>query len=230
MTTERPPDYEAMRRAAARAALEFVAGGSVIGVGSGATTWAFVEALGASGLELKGAMAASAETEVSLAEAGIRLLRPDAALHLPVYIDGADEIDRFGRAIKGGGGAHTREKILASWADRWVCIVDERKVVADLAAAVPVEVLPYALSTVRRALAARGATVRLREGFMTDNGNPVLDASGLDLGDAVGLETMLETIPGVVGTGIFAARRADIVIVGRSDGEVARLTPGAPED
>lgn len=224
-------DTQAMKRAAARAALQFVTEGAVVGVGSGTTAWAFVDALAAEGPEVRGVIAASAETELRLAEAGLKLLAPDSLLHLPVYVDGADEVDAFGRALKGGGGAHVREKVLATWAERWICVVDETKVVEELGARpVPLEVVPFALATVRRTLAARGGVPRLREGFTSDNCNPVLHVDGLDLADPLAAEEMLDAIPGVVGNGIFARRRADVVLVGRSDGEVARLLPSAPED
>jgi len=227
---ERGFDTDAMKRAAAYAALEFVTEGSVIGVGSGTTTWAFVDALAEQGPQVRGVIAASAETEMRLAEAGLRVLTPDAVLHLPLLVDGADEVDAFGRALKGGGGAHVREKVLATWAGRWVCVVDETKVVEELGArTVAVEVVPFALATVTRALVALGGVSRLREGSCSDNGNPVLDVAGLDLSDPLAAEEALDAIPGVVGNGIFARRRADVVLVGRSDGEVARLTPAAPD-
>lgn len=220
-----------MKQAAARAAVALVEPGSVIGVGSGTTAWAFVEALAAAGLELRGAVAASVETETRLVEAGIRVIAPESLLSLPLYVDGADAVDGLGRAIKGRGGAMVREKVLATWAERWVCVVDESKVVDRLGVdgasvvPVPVELVPFALAAATRTLAAHRGVPVLREGFVSDNGNPVLDVNGLDLDDPLVAEAMLDALPGAVGNGIFARRRVDLLLVGRSDGEVAHVTP-----
>lgn len=229
MPAERSADRDAMKRAAARAALEFVTPGTVVGVGSGTTAWAFVSALAADGPAVAGAVAASLETEMRLTEAGIRVLALDDVARLPLYVDGADVVDGYGRAIKGGGGAHAREKVLATRAERWVCVVDESKVVGVLGRApVPVEVLQFAVGDVTDALVALGGEAKLREGFCTDNGNPIVDVEGLDLSDPLAVETALDAIPGTVANGVFARRRADVVLVGRSDGGVARIVPSNP--
>lgn len=229
MPAENNPDRSAMKRAAARAALEFVAPGMVVGVGSGTTAWSFVDALAERGPAVAGAVAASLETETRLTEAGIRVLAPSDVAALTLYVDGADVVDGFGRAIKGGGGAHAREKVLATRAERWVCVVDETKVVGVLGRVpVPLEVLAFALREIIDALVLLGGEPRIREGFCTDNGNPIVDVGGLDLSDPLAVEFALDAIPGTVANGIFARRRADVVLVGRSDGGVARILPSDP--
>jgi ribose 5-phosphate isomerase A len=160
-----------------------------------------------------------------LRAAGIRVLDPAVAPYpLPLYVDGADEVDPELRLIKGGGGAHTREKVFATAAELFVCIVDESKLIDQLGRGpVPLEVMPWAAAFVARRLTALGATVAARPRFVTDNGNAVLDAVGLDLSDPEGLEVELDAIPGVVECGIFARRRADVVLVGTAAG-VRRLS------
>jgi ribose 5-phosphate isomerase A len=214
-----------MKRASASAALEYVPIGATIGVGTGSTAEFFIEELAARPGLIAAAVASSEASAAALRAAGIRLLDPAAAPHpLPLYVDGADEVDPELRLIKGGGGAHTREKVLATAAELFVCIVDESKLVGRLGrVAVPLEVVPWAAAFVARRLTAMGASVSERPGFVTDNGNAVLDATGLELSDPEGLELELDAIPGVVECGIFARRRADIVLVGTAEG-VRRLS------
>jgi len=214
-----------MKRASASAALEYVPIGATIGVGTGSTAEFFIEELAARPGLIAAAVASSEASAAALRAAGIRLLDPAAAPHpLPLYVDGADEVDPELRLIKGGGGAHTREKVLATAAELFVCIVDESKLVGRLGrVAVPLEVVPWAAAFVARRLTAMGASVSERPGFVTDNGNAVLDAIGLELSDPEGLELELDAIPGVVECGIFARRRADIVLVGTAEG-VRRLS------
>jgi ribose 5-phosphate isomerase A len=218
-------DQDDMKRVAAEAALEYVTPGTIVGVGTGSTADFFIEALAARAQTIAAAVASSEATARALRVAGIGVLDPAAAPNpLPLYVDGADEVDAELRLIKGGGGAHTREKVLATAADVFVCVVDETKLAARLGRVpLPLEVVPWAAPFVARRLAALGAVVAERPGFVTDNGNAVLDAMGLDLSDPEGLEVELDAIPGVVECGIFARRRADVVLVGTAAG-VRRLS------
>ncbi len=206
------------KRAAAEAALEHVPPGAAIGVGTGSTVAFFIEALGRLPLGRRpGAAVASSEATVAaLRAAGIPVVGLDAApAPLPVYVDGADEVDPELRLIKGGGGAHTREKVLAAASELFVCMVDESKLVQRLGAfPVPVEVVPMAAPFVAARLVELGGLPALRRGYLTDNGNVVLDVKGLDLADPEGLEIELDAIPGVLECGVFARRRADLVLVG----------------
>jgi ribose 5-phosphate isomerase A len=216
-----------MKRAAAAAAIEYVQPGMTIGVGTGSTADWFVTLLS----ELPAvrrpaaAVASSLATASALRAAGVRVLDPAAAPYpLPLYVDGADEVDPDLRLIKGGGGAHTREKVVATAAELFVCIVDETKLVDRLGRGpVPLEVVPWAAAFVAERVAALGGRTAARPGFITDNGNAVLDAVGLDVSDPEGLEVELDAIPGVVECGIFARRRADVVLVGAAAG-VRRLS------
>ena len=221
-----PLSIEDMKKEVACSALDFVEPGSVIGVGSGTTTWAFVEALAEGPVGVAGAVAASDETARRLTAIGIPVFDFSPETTLNLYVDGADQVDMSGRAIKGGGAAHTREKALASVSEYWVCIVDATKVVRALQdATIPLEVLPEAVDFVRDALLRLGASVVVRDGVLSDAGNPVLDACGLSLADPNELEETLDAIPGVVGNGLFARRRADLILVGRADGGVGRIVP-----
>jgi ribose 5-phosphate isomerase A len=208
-----------MKRAAARAALAYVAPDSVIGVGTGSTTEHFIEELGSSEIPLEGAIASSEATAHGLAARGIRVLTLDEEPCPEVYIDGADEVDPGLRLIKGAGGALTREKVVASASRAFVCICDESKLVEGLGAApVPVEVVPMAVAFVRSMIEGLGGEPTLREGVRTDNGNRILDVAGLELGDPLAVELALDAIPGVVENGVFAMRPADLVLVGTADG------------
>jgi len=221
-----PTSRDDQKLSVAVAALDFVEPGGVIGVGSGTTSWAFVEALGERRPRVAGAVAASDQTAIRLKAVGIPVLDLSDGLELSVYVDGADLIDMTGRAIKGGGAAHTREKLVAQQAEHWVCIVDASKVVPRLEGhAIPLEVEPDAIDAVAAAVSVLGGTVAVREGSLTDAGNPVLDAEGLPFNDLEALEDALDAIPGVVGNGLFARRRADVILVGRAGGGVGRIAP-----
>jgi ribose 5-phosphate isomerase A len=206
------------KHAAARAALEHVEPGSVVGVGTGSTTAFFIDGLRATGLA--GAVASSEDTRRKLVALGIPVLTlDDIGGYLPLYVDGADQIDHALRMVKGGGGAMTREKVLAAATERFICIVDEAKVVEALGRErIPIEVLPMARAYVRRELEMFGGVAVERPGFVTDNGNVILDVRGLDMSDAEALELTLGALPGVVGTGIFARCRADMALVGSMEG------------
>ena len=214
------------KQAVARAAMDYVVDGAWIGVGSGSTANFFIDALAARRHHIKGAIASSVKTAERLKSHGILVEELNNVDDLPVYIDGADEVDARGAMIKGGGGALTREKIVAAVARRFVCIVDASKTVDVLGRyPLPVEVIPMARSYVARELVRRGGQPAWRMGFTTDNGNVVLDVSGLRIGDPVALETDLNQIAGVVTVGLFARRGADVVLVGGAAG-VRTLTPG----
>ncbi|MBE0476989.1 MAG: ribose-5-phosphate isomerase RpiA [Coriobacteriia bacterium] len=214
------PDIDAMKRAAAEAALRYVRDHALIGVGHGSTAAAFVEALAASGHVLKAAVAASEATARLLREHGVAVVPLAEVRELPVYVDGCDEADRCLRLLKGVGGAHTREKLTAMRAALFVCAADETKLVERLGRGpVAVEVTPHALDAVAEALRDLGGDSFVRPGFLTDDGNPVLDVTGLDVGaDPAALEREIDAIPGVVDCGIFALRRADVLLLGTSEG------------
>jgi ribose 5-phosphate isomerase A len=212
----------AAKMAAARAALDFIGVGSVLGVGTGTTTGAFIEALEDwTGSRPVAAVASSLETAHLLRAAGIEVTPLPPSGHIPLYVDGADEVDGALRLVKGHGGAHAREKVLASAAGLFVCIVDETKVVPSFTArVVPVEYLPMARAFVAREIEEFGGRAVHRAGFVTDNGNEVFDVHDLDLSDPDYIESRLEDVPGVVCCGIFARRPADVLLVGHADGSV----------
>lgn len=212
-------NQDELKRAAARAALSHVVDGAVIGIGSGSTVNLFIDELGAARDRIAGAVSSSQASSARLAAHGIRVLDLNEVSHLPVCVDGADEIDHALHMIKGGGAALTREKILAAVADKFVCIVDGSKLVERLGRfALPVEVIPMAREHVARQLCALGGQPRLREGVVTDNGNQILDVSGLTITDPVRLETTIDGIVGVVTNGLFAKRPADIALIARPEG------------
>ena len=207
------------KHAAARAALEFVVPGALVGVGTGSTANAFIDALATVRGRIDGAVASSDATAALLAGHGIRVVDLNAAGELPVYVDGADEATRHRHLVKGGGGALTREKIAATAAKTFVCIVDDSKMVDRLGRfPLPVEVIPMARSLVARALVRLGGRPERRAGFVTDNGNEILDVHGLDILDPPALETDLNQLVGVVTNGLFARRGADVVLVGTGEG------------
>lgn len=211
------------KRAAARAALEYVVRGQVLGVGTGSTADLFVDALAESGIRLGATVSSSEATTRRLRERGYDVVPLDTIEALPLYVDGADEFDPGRRLVKGGGGALTREKIVAEAAERFVCIVDDSKRVDRLGAfPLPVEVIPMAVRLVSDRLAALGGRPVYREGFLTDNGNIVLDVHGMSIDDPVALESEINQIPGVVTNGLFARRPADVVLCAGPDG-VERL-------
>ena len=210
---------EEAKRNAAEAAAKLVERDSVIGIGTGSTVNEFIDALGRLGRAPDGAVSSSNATTARLQARGIRVLELNDTGDLELYIDGADEATKHRQLIKGGGGALTREKIIAGAARRFVCMIDERKLVEVLGAfPLPVEVIPMARSYVARQLVKAGGQPTLREGFVTDNGNQILDVRNLRIVDPVALEAKLNQIPGIVTVGLFAARPADLLLVGGADG------------
>lgn len=210
---------EERKREAAAAALGFVSAGEVLGVGTGSTAGFLIAGLGSVRARIDAVVASSVATERLLREEGFSPVGLSQSGPPTLYIDGADEVDGRRRMVKGGGGALTREKVLASAARRFVCIVDDSKCVDLLGAfPVPVEVLEFARSHVAARLAGMGGLPAWREGFVTDNGHQILDVSNLGLADALAVERRIDGIPGVVGNGIFAARPADVVVVAGDGG------------
>jgi ribose 5-phosphate isomerase A len=215
-----------MKQAVARAALAHVVEGRLVGVGTGSTARLFIEELAGMKDRIAGAVASSEDTRRRLEGHGIKVFELDEVTDLPVYIDGADEITPEMHMIKGGGGALTREKIVSAVAGTFVCIVDGTKVVDYLGRfPLPVEVIPMARAYVARELAKLGGTPVVREGFVTDNGNLILDVRGLRILDPVDLETRLNQIAGVVTNGLFARRPADVCLIGTPEG-VRTMTAG----
>ncbi|NBU24453.1 MAG: ribose-5-phosphate isomerase RpiA [Gammaproteobacteria bacterium] len=216
-------DPSAGKQAAARAALEFVGDDAVIGVGTGSTVNFFIDALAAHRGRIRGAVSSSEASTARLKAAGIEVLDLNRTGDLEVYVDGADETDHHRRLIKGGGAALTREKIVAAASRRFVCVVDESKVVDVLGRfPLPVEVIPMARSYVARQLVKLGGQPVWRENVVTDNGNQILDVHGLRILDPPALETAINGVAGVVTVGLFAHRAADVVLVGSAAG-VRRL-------
>ncbi len=212
-----------LKQAVARAALRHVVPDAVIGVGTGSTVNFFIDALATMRERVRAAVSSSERSTERLRAHGIEVLDLNQAGRIPVYIDGADEIDPGGAMIKGGGGALTREKIIAEAADRFVCIVDSSKLVPVLGSfALPVEVVPMARELVRARLRELGGDPVLREGFVTDNGNQILDVRGLRIEHPAELESRLNQIPGIVTVGLFARRGADVALVGGADGVTQR--------
>ena len=209
-----------LKRAVAAAAMEYVEPGMVLGVGTGTTADFFIALLAASGIELKAVVAElDRRPPPQLKAAGLPIADLPAAPAPALYVDGADQVDLRLRLIKGRGGAHFREKLIASLSERFLCIVDESKMAPRLGGVpVPIEVVAPAAAFVAARVTALGGTVIQRRDFLTDNGNPVLDATGLDLSDPEGLEVELDALPGVVECGIFARRPADLVLSGGPDG------------
>ncbi|HEV2229751.1 MAG TPA: ribose-5-phosphate isomerase RpiA [Steroidobacteraceae bacterium] len=212
-------DSDAKKKRAAQAALELVGDESIIGVGTGSTVNLFIDGLARRPHRPRRAVSSSEASSARLAAAGIEVRDLNEVGELNLYIDGADEATAARHLIKGGGGALTREKIIAAAARRFVCIVDDTKLVATLGRfPLPVEVIPMARTLVARALGARGGRPLWREGFVTDNGNHILDVHGLTITDPVALERELTQITGVVTVGLFAVRPADLLIVGTARG------------
>ncbi len=208
-----------MKKAAAKAALEHIPEGCIVGVGTGSTANHFINYLAGIKHRIEGAVASSVATADRLKKAGIEVLELNSVNELPVYVDGADESNRYLHLIKGGGGALTREKIVAAVAKRFICIADNAKLVDVLGTfPLPVEVVPMARSYVARAIRSLGGEPVYRTGFVTDNGNVILDVHGLSIMEPVKLETELNQIVGVVTNGLFARRPADVLILGGPDG------------
>lgn len=209
-----------MKQQVAKAALQYVIPGTIIGVGTGSTANFFIDALAGIKGQIDGAVASSEATAKRLAGHGIPVLDLNSVDDISVYIDGADEADRHLHLTKGGGGALTREKIVAAVARQFVCIADASKKVDLLGKfPLPVEVIPMARSYVAREIVKRfGGEPVYREGFVTDNGNIILDVHGLSIVDPVALENELNSIVGVVTNGLFAARKADVLLLGTPNG------------
>ena len=208
-----------MKQAAAQAAVAHIPDGCVLGVGTGSTANAFIAALGPVRNRIEAAVASSEATAQRLKDLGIRVVDLNSVDELPVYVDGADEVTRHLAMVKGGGGALTREKIVAAVAGKFVCIADESKRVDVLGKfPLPVEVIPMARSHVARELAKLGGLPQLRENFVTDNGNVILDVRGLSIVDPVALEGTINQITGVVTNGLFARRGADVLLLGTARG------------
>jgi ribose 5-phosphate isomerase A len=208
-----------MKQAVARAALEHVVPNTIIGIGTGSTANFFIDALAEMKDRINGTVASSEASAERLKGHGIPVFDLNSVDEMSVYIDGADETNRYAHLVKGGGGALTREKIVAAVAKKFVCIVDATKVVDVLGAfPLPVEVIPMARSYVARELVKLGGEPVYREGFVTDNGNVILDVHNMQIMDPVALEQQLNNITGVVTNGLFALRPADVVLVGSESG------------
>ncbi len=212
-----------LKQAVALAALDYVVDGAIIGVGTGSTANFFIDELGKIKHRIKGAVASSEATAARLKSHGISVFDLNDVDNMPVYIDGADEIDHSGAMIKGGGGALTREKIVASVADKFICIADGSKLVDVMGQfALPVEIIPMAEASVARSLRALGAkpALRMKEGkaYLTDNGCHIIDAAGLQIRDPKALEAQINQLPGVVSVGLFALQGAAVCLLGTEQG------------
>lgn len=214
-------DQESLKKSAALAALSFIEQGMIVGVGTGSTVNHFIEGLKSIKGKIEAAVASSVETEKRLKALSIPVIDLNSAGELPIYIDGADEVNSARQMIKGGGGALTREKIIAAAAKKFICIADQKKQV-DLLGTFPVaiEVIPMARSYVARQLVKLGGDPIYREGFKTDNGNVILDVFNLKILEPISFEEKLNNITGIVTNGIFACRPADVVLIGTDQGVI----------
>ncbi|MEE4379966.1 MAG: ribose-5-phosphate isomerase RpiA [Candidatus Competibacteraceae bacterium] len=211
--------HDDMKKQAAEAALQFIEDDAVVGVGTGSTVNHFIDALARIKGRIDGAVSSSEASTQRLKSHGIRVLDLNVAGPLPVYVDGADEANRLLQLIKGGGGALTREKIVAAASEKFICVADQSKLVDVLGSfPLPVEVIPMARSHVGRELLRRGGQPVLRENFITDNGNLILDVHNLTILEPIQLETELNSIAGIVTVGLFAHRPADVLLLGSPDG------------
>ena len=212
------------KKLAAQAAIEYVPAGSIVGVGTGSTVNYFIDELAKIKNRIEGAVSSSEASTQRLKDHGIEVFDLNSVNDVPVYIDGADESNENLQLIKGGGGALTREKIIAQMAKKFVCIADETKLVDVLGAfPLPVEVIPMARSMIARELVKRGGQPVYRDGFVTDNGNQILDVHNLRIMEPAKLEAELNDLPGVVTVGIFALRPADVLILGTADGDIRKI-------
>jgi len=208
-----------LKQAVAGAAVEQLPDDEVIGVGTGSTANCFIDALAGRKSRVRATVASSEASAQRLRGHGIEVWDLNTVDRLPVYVDGADEIDSQLAMIKGGGGALTREKIVAAVAERFICIADQSKLVPRLGRfPLPIEVIPMARAHVERQLIRLGGKPKLRDGFLTDNGNQILDVHGLDIDDPAGLEAVIDHIAGVVTNGLFARRGADTLLLGTPAG------------
>jgi ribose 5-phosphate isomerase A len=214
-----------LKRAVAKAAIEYVPVDCIVGVGTGSTANFFIDELAKIKHKIRGAVASSEASAKRLQGHGIEVLSLNDVSDIPVYVDGADEITRHMHMIKGGGGALTREKIVAAASKKFICVCDESKLVEVLGKfPLPVEVIPMARSYIAREIVKLGGQPKLREGFTTDNGNIILDVHNLQIMNPVELETSLNHLPGVVTNGLFARRGADVLLLGTANG-VKTMTP-----
>ena len=207
-------DQESLKKQSAEAALSYVKDDAIIGVGTGSTVKYFIDALASIKGRIAGTVASSLATEKQLKALGIPVLDLNAAGQVALYVDGADEANQYGYLIKGRGGALTREKIIASVSEKFICIVDQTKWVTILGhnSPVPIEVVPMARSLVGRKIVGLNGNPVYRDNYLTDNGNIIIDAYNLDISRPLELENALNCIPGVVENGLFAHRPADIII------------------
>ncbi len=220
-----------LKAAVAREAIRYVVQGAFVGVGTGSTANLFIDELAKVRGGIRGAIASSVKSAQRLAAHGIPVLDLDEVDDIPVYVDGADEVTRALHMIKGGGGALTREKVVAAVATKFVCIADGSKLVDRLGVfPLPVEVIPMARAHVARELARLGGTPTARAGFVTDNGNLILDVANLSIDDPPGLETAINQIAGVVTVGLFALRGADVLLLATAGGVevIARRACASP--
>lgn len=212
-------NQDEMKKAAAEAALAYVEPGMIVGIGTGSTANHFIDLLAGMKDKLAGTVASSIASAKRLESHGIRVLDLNEAGQLSLYVDGADESNEHLHLVKGGGGALTREKIVAGAADKFVCIADDTKLVKVLGKfPLPIEVIPMAQALVAREMVKLGGNPVLRAGFTTDNGNIILDVHGLEIIDPVALENRINQIAGVVTNGLFAIRPADVLILGGANG------------
>lgn len=212
-------DINDKKKLAAEAAIDYIQIGDVIGVGTGSTANYFIDALANIKGKIDGAVASSEASAERLKSHGIRVLELNATGQLPIYVDGADEATHQRSLIKGGGGAHTREKIVANASTKFVCIADDTKLVDTLGKfPLPVEVISMARSSASRELVKLGGTPELREGFTTDNGNIIIDVHNLEILEPIKMELNISAMAGVVTVGIFAIRPADVLLFGTDNG------------
>ena len=208
-----------LKRAVAQAAIAYVPDDCIVGVGTGSTANYFIDELAKIKHKVRAAVASSEASAQRLQGHGIKVVSLNDAGTLPVYVDGADEITRHMHMVKGGGGALTREKIVAAASKKFICVCDQSKLVDVLGKfPLPIEVIPMARSYVARQLVVLGGQPQLREGFTTDNGNLILDVHGLSIVNPVELEAVLNNIAGVVTNGLFARRAADVLLLGTANG------------
>lgn len=208
-----------MKKQVAEAALEYVESGMIVGIGTGSTANHFIDGLAKIKGKIDGTVASSEASAERLRGHGIEVMELNAVGNIPLYVDGADESNKYLHLIKGGGGALTREKIVAAAAEKFICIADESKLVDMLGAfPLPIEVIPMARSYVARQLVKLGGEPVYREGFVTDNGNIILDIHNMEILNPVEIEVALNSIVGVVTNGLFAQRPADVLLLGTQDG------------
>ena len=212
-------NQDELKKQAALAALEYIKPGMIVGVGTGSTVNHFIDGLATIKHQIEGAVSSSNASTERLRKRGIQVLSLNEVSELPVYVDGADEANQYLQLIKGGGGALTREKIIAHLAKTFVCIADESKLVPILGKfPLPIEVIPMARSMIARELVKLGGNPVYRDDFVTDNGNQILDVHNLEIMEPAKLEAQLNNLPGIVTVGIFALRPADVLILASKDG------------